>query len=77
MQVLVHLRLLTLIMCCMQGTGGSVEYLNPASAVARVLSRVPQIIRGGRFFDGAGERVVQPGQRYADNGVRQLYETET
>lgn len=32
----------------MQGTGSSVEYLNPALAVGRVLSRVPQIVRGGR-----------------------------
>lgn len=60
-----------------QGTATSVEYLNPASAVGRVLSRVPQIVRGGRFFDERGERVVQPGQRYAKNGVRQLYEIDT
>lgn len=60
----------------LQGTGTSVEYLNPVSAVGRVLRRIPQIVRGGRFFDGQGRRVAQPGHRYADNGVRQLYEID-
>ena len=36
--------------------------------------RRAQIIGGGRFFDKAGDRVVQDGQRYEDSGVRQLYE---
>lgn len=58
----------------MQGTNTSVDFLSPASAVARVLSRMPQIIRGGRFFDREGERVRQAGQRYAANGVREPFD---
>jgi hypothetical protein len=64
------------VMTPLQGTGSSVEYLNPVSAVGRVLRHIPQIVRGGRFFDGQGRRVAQPGQRYAENGVRQLYEID-
>ena len=60
----------------LQGTGSSIEYLNPVSAVGRVLSRVPQIVRGGRFFDKQGRRVAEAGQQYADNGVRQMYEVD-
>lgn len=57
-----------------QGSGSSIEYLNPASAIGRVLSRVPQIINGGRFFDKEGERVPQGGQKYNPSGVRLLYD---
>ena len=57
-----------------QGTRSSIDFLNPVSAVLRVIGGVPQIIGGGRFFDKAGDRVVQDGQRYEDSGVRQLYE---
>lgn len=60
----------------MQGSNGSVEYLNPVSAVGRVLSRLPQIVRGGRFFDKNGERVTESGRRYAENGVRELFDAE-
>ncbi len=45
-------------------------YLSPASAFARVLSGVPQILGGGRFFDKEGERVPQPGAAYDSSGVR-------
>lgn len=57
-----------------QGTTGSVDYLSPLSAVAKVISRLPQIINGGRFFDRSGERVQQRGQKYAANGVREPYD---
>lgn len=53
-----------------QGSGTSIEYLNPADATLRILRGVPQIINGGRFFDKEGNRVPQPGERYAPNGVR-------
>lgn len=53
-----------------QGTGTSIEYLTPPEALRRILAGLPQIIRGGRFFDERGERVRQPGQRYLPNGVR-------
>ena len=39
-------------------------------AALRILRGVPQIINGGRFFDKEGNRVPQPGERYAANGVR-------
>ncbi|KAF6262287.1 NAD(P)-binding protein [Scenedesmus sp. NREL 46B-D3] len=41
-----------------KGTGSSIDYLNPASALARVLGGLPQIIYGGRFFDKEGNRVA-------------------
>jgi hypothetical protein len=47
-----------------------VSYLSPASAFARVLAGVPQIVGGGRFFDREGERVPQPGATYDSSGVR-------
>ena len=56
-----------------RGSGEAVEYLSPVSAVWRVVSGVPQIVQGGRFFDGNGERVKLPGNVYASNGVRQPY----
>ena len=46
-------------------------YLSPASALARVLTGVPQIVGGGRFFDKAGNRVPQPGAAFDSSGVRQ------
>ena len=54
----------------LQGTEQTVAYLSPASAFARVLTGVPQIIGGGRFFDKAGNRVPQPGATYDSSGVR-------
>lgn len=51
--------------------------LSPASAFARVLTGVPQIIGGGRFFDRAGNRVPQPGATYDSSGVRQAVEQLT
>jgi hypothetical protein len=56
----------------LQGSGSSIEYLNPASALARVLSGLPQIINGGRFFDKEGNRVA--GVRTNSAGVRLLYD---
>jgi len=47
-----------------------VAYLSPASAFARVLAGVPQVLGGGRFFDREGERVPQPGATYDSSGVR-------
>jgi len=41
----------------LQGTGSSIDYLSPAAAVARVLTGVPQILNGGRFFDKDGNRM--------------------
>ena len=43
-------------------------------AVRRVVFGVPQILGGGRFFDGRGNRVVEDGARYKPNGVRLLYD---
>lgn len=65
--------LLLLLMLLMQGTGGRIEYLNPLSAVGRVLTGVPQIINGGRFFDKQGNR-VQAAAAYNNAGVRLLYD---
>lgn len=42
----------------------------PLPTALRILRGLPQIINGGRFFDKDGNRVPQPGQRYAPNGVR-------
>lgn len=52
------------------GSGTSIEYLNPADALARILRSLPQIINGGRFFDKDGERVRRAGEAYQDNGVK-------
>jgi len=39
-----------------------------------VVTGVPQIVGGGRFFDKEGKRVVSEGARYKDNGTRLLYD---
>ena len=57
------------------GSGTSIDYLNPVSAVLRVISGVPQIFGGGRFFDKNGARVMQKGRKYKVNGVCQLYDS--
>ena len=62
-----------------QGTAGSIEYLSPASAFGRVVTGLPQILKGGRFFDAQGYRVVshqaaEDGLRYKSNGVRLPYD---
>lgn len=56
------------------GTNTSVEFLTLPDAVRRVVFGVPQILGGGRFFDGRGNRVVEDGARYKPNGVRLLYD---
>eukprot|EP00884_Botryococcus_braunii_P005386 jgi/Botrbrau1/14849/Bobra.0326s0003.1 len=53
-----------------QGTGSSIDYLNPATAFLKVAAGVPQILGGGRFFDREGNRVPQKGEQYQANGVR-------
>lgn len=58
-----------------QGTGTSIDFLSPVSAVLRVIAGAPEIISGGRFFDKNGDRVAQQGQDFEENGVRKLYET--
>eukprot|EP00879_Flechtneria_rotunda_P015008 GHRR01015683.1.p2 GENE.GHRR01015683.1~~GHRR01015683.1.p2 ORF type:complete len:107 (-),score=29.14 GHRR01015683.1:1084-1404(-) len=61
----------------MQGTGTSIDFLSPASAVARILIGLPQIINGGRFFDKTGNRVVtgsDTGSVFNGAGVRLLYD---
>lgn len=57
-----------------QGTGQTIAYLSPTSGFARVLTGVPQIVGGGRFFDRAGNRVPQPGAAFDSSGVRQAAE---
>eukprot|EP00899_Mesostigma_viride_P026008 jgi/Mesvir1/6592/Mv03887-RA.1 len=56
--------------------GTSIEYLTPLGAVSRVLGGVPQIIRGGRFFDQDGNRTASMGASYKTSGARALYEGE-
>ncbi|GJP30671.1 hypothetical protein CLOM_g4527 [Closterium sp. NIES-68] len=57
------------------GPNENVEYMSPVDAFVRVITGVPQIVKGGRFFDGNGDRVMQPGNEYASNGVkRQFYD---
>jgi len=52
----------------------AVEFLTLPNAVFRVVTGVPQILGGGRFFDGDGNRVAVAGEAYKPNGVRLLYE---
>lgn len=56
--------------CSVKGSGQSIEYLSPLSAVFKLLAGFPQIIRGGRFFDKNGDRVKVDGCRYQNNGVK-------
>lgn len=67
-----------LCVCVSQGTGSSIDYLTPAAAVSRVLTGVPQIIGGGRFFDKDGNRVNQEQKAaaavYNSAGVRVLFD---
>ena len=52
----------------------AVEYLTLPNAVFRVVTGVPQILGGGKFFDARGNRVVADGALgYKPNGVRLLY----
>jgi len=57
-----------------QGTRTSIEFLDPAGTLLRVLTGVPQILGGGRFFDKDGERVREPGSTYQNNGVKVLFD---
>ena len=52
----------------------AVEFLTLPDAVFRVVTGVPQILGGGRFFDRDGNRVAVEGEAYKPNGVRMLYE---
>jgi NAD(P)-dependent dehydrogenase (short-subunit alcohol dehydrogenase family) len=52
----------------------AVEFLTLQDAVFRVVFGVPQILNGGKFFDGDGVRVAREGELYKPNGVRLLYE---
>jgi len=53
------------------GTGGEVRFLRAfPDAPLRILSRLPEIIGGGRFFDKEGNRVPAPGARYNALGTR-------
>ena len=52
----------------------AVEFLTLPDAVFRVVTGVPQILGGGRFFDRHGNRVAVEGEAYKPNGVRMMYE---
>lgn len=54
----------------LQGSGQSIDFLTPATAFTRVVTGLPQILQGGRFFDKEGKRVEHKGERYQPNGVR-------
>ncbi|CAD7695532.1 unnamed protein product [Ostreobium quekettii] len=60
-----------------RGTASSIDYLNPALAIGRVVAGAPQIIFGGRFFDSEGDRVHEEGKRYNANGVEVLYDVQS
>lgn len=54
----------------MRGTRGSIDFLTPTDAALRMLTRLPEVVGDGRFFDRHGRRVQLAGQRYRENGVR-------
>ena len=57
------------------GTRTAIEFLTLPDALRRVVFGVPQIVGGGRFFDGDGRRVVSANAvGYKENGTRLLYE---
>ena len=57
------------------GTRTAIEFLTLPDALARVMFGVPQIVGGGRFFDGDGRRVVSANAvGYKENGTRLLYD---
>ena len=56
-----------------EGSGQSIEYLSPLSAVTRLMSGFPQIFKGGRFFDERGDRVLMDGCKYQENGVKVMF----
>lgn len=58
----------------LHGTNHSVDYLNPVSALIRVVTGAPQILFGGRFFNKDGTRSGT--QHYKSNGVRILYQID-
>jgi hypothetical protein len=49
------------VSCLLQGVNTPIEFLTPLSAVGRVVTGVPAIVNGGRFFDKEGERVQPSG----------------
>mmetsp|Transcript_13664 Transcript_13664/g.26228 ORF Transcript_13664/g.26228 Transcript_13664/m.26228 type:complete len:389 (+) Transcript_13664:85-1251(+) len=55
------------------GNNGSIEFLTLPDAIRRMVTGLPQIINGGRFFDKQGDRVRVEGDEYKENGVRLLY----
>jgi hypothetical protein len=69
-------RLPRVLLLLLQGAR-NIEYLTPLSAVGRVVSGLPQILKGGRFFDKEGKRVPQAADAYNDAGVRLLYDFDS
>ena len=58
------------------GRSTSIEYLSPLSAITRVVSGLPLILHGGKYFDRDGNRVVGETGKYKTNGVRVPYEID-
>jgi hypothetical protein len=56
-----------------EGSGQSIEYLSPLSALTRLMTGFPQIFKGGRFFDEKGNRVLTDGCTYQENGVKIMF----
>jgi chlorophyll(ide) b reductase len=47
-----------------------IRYLTNTEALRRIVTGIPQILFGGRFFDKDGNRVKEPGAEYNDANVR-------
>ncbi|CEM24690.1 unnamed protein product [Vitrella brassicaformis CCMP3155] len=56
------------------GSGSYVKFLTIPQAVLKLITGWPQIVFGGRFFDGDGNRVVADGAKYSESGVKAQYD---
>ena len=64
----------TTLIRAVEGTNTSIEFLSLPGAVSRVLTGVPAILGGGRFFAANGNRVKADEEKYKPNGTRLLYD---
>ncbi|KAG5177349.1 NAD(P)-binding protein [Tribonema minus] len=53
-----------------------IKFLTTPQALGRLALGAPQILAGGRFFDGKGVRVKTAGAMYKRNGARKFYAEE-
>lgn len=64
-----------LLLCALQASYSSIDFLSPPVAAARVLGGIPQILLGGRFFDKHGARVAKTRSQHGEDDGNKTADT--